>query len=175
MNQEKKEKILNAAKREFIENGFAYAKVMSICKRAEIPRSAYYRYFDSLDDSLSAVFENMEKFKIFKFRDLVMNSGLDFISVSIKIFEIMLDDEESYLFMSTLSRSNTFDLPMFRNQRKMDFHNSSKDEIAIRNALMTVIKGFTDEYYTGKKTKEECLEEYTILIDMLKHGAEPVK
>lgn len=170
LNQEKKDKILNAAKREFIEKGFAYAKVMSICKRAEIPRSAYYRYFDSLEDSLSAVFENMEKDKIFRFRNLVLNSELDFISVTIKILEEMLDDEETYLFMSTLSRNNTFDFPMFRNKRKMDFYNSSKEEIAIRNALIIVVKGFTEEYYTMKKTKEECLEEYKILIDVLKQG-----
>ena len=121
LNQEKKDKILNAAKREFIEKGFAYAKVMSICKRAGIPRSAYYRYFDSLEDSLSAVFENMEKEKIFRFRQLVLNSELDFISVSVKVLEEMLDDEETYLFMSTMSRSNTLDLPMFRHKRKMGY------------------------------------------------------
>ncbi|MBI9012196.1 MAG: TetR/AcrR family transcriptional regulator [Clostridiales bacterium] len=170
MDQEKKDKILNAAKKEFIEKGFPYAKVMSICKRAGIPRSAYYRYFDSLEDSLSAVFENMEKGKLLRFRQLVLNNELGFISVSIKILEEMLNDEETYLLMSALSRNNTLDLPMFRNKRQMDFYNTNDEEVAIRNALITVVKGYTEEYYLKKKTKEACLKDYKILIDILKMG-----
>ncbi|WBW97044.1 TetR/AcrR family transcriptional regulator [Oceanirhabdus sp. W0125-5] len=147
---------------------------MSICKRAGIPRSAYYRYFDSLEDSLSAVFENMEKDKIFRFRQILMSSEADFISVSVNVLEEMLNDEETYLFMSTLSRSNTLDLPMLKNKRKMDFYNHNEEQIAIRNALMIVVKGFTQEYYSKKKTKEECLKEYKILIDILKQGQSSV-
>lgn len=143
---------------------------MSICKMAGIPRSAYYRYFDSLEDSLSAVFENMEKDKIFRFRQILMSSEADFILLSVKVLEEMLNDEETYLFMSTLSRSNTLDLPMLQNKRKMDFFNNTEEQIAIRNALMIVVKGFTEEYYSKKKTKEECLKEYKILIDILKQG-----
>ncbi len=137
---------------------------------AGIPRSAYYRYFDSLEDSLSAVFENMEKDKIFRFRQILMSSEADFILLSVKVLEEMLNDEETYLFMSTLSRSNTLDLPMLQNKRKMDFFNNTEEQIAIRNALMIVVKGFTEEYYSKKKTKEECLKEYKILIDILKQG-----
>ncbi len=143
---------------------------MSICKRAGIPRSAYYRYFGSLEDSLAAVFENMEKEKIFRFRQMLMSRERDFISNSIKVLEEMLNDEESYLFMSTLSRDNTFDSPIFTNKRKMDFFNSSEEQIAIRNALMIVVKGFTEEFYSMKKTKEECLKEYKIFIDIMKLG-----
>ena len=105
---------MDAAKKEFVENGFAYAKVMSICKRAGIPRSAYYRYFDSLEDSLSAVFENMEMEKIFRFRQMLMNCEADFLSMSVDVLEEMLDDEETYLLMSTLSRGNTLDMPMLQ-------------------------------------------------------------
>ena len=141
---------------------------------ARIPRSAYYRYFDSLEDSLYAVFENMEKDKIFRFRQMLMNSEVDFISVSVKVLEEMLSDEETYLFMSTLSRSNTLDLPMLKNKRKMDFFNYNEEQIAIRNALMIVVKGFTQEYYSKKKTKEECLKEYKILIGILKQGLSSV-
>jgi len=141
---------------------------------AGIPRSAYYRYFDSLEDSLYAVFENMEKDKIFRFRQMLMNSEVDFISVSVNVLDEMLSDEETYLFMSTLSRSNTLDLPMLKNKRKMDFFNYNEEQIAIRNALMIVVKGFTQEYYSKKKTKEECLKEYNILIDILKQGLSSV-
>lgn len=143
---------------------------MSICKNSEIPRSAYYRYFDSLEDSLSAVFENMEKDKIIRFRQMLMSRGRDFISNSINVLEEMLNDEETYLFMSTLSRDNTFDLPMFTNKRKMNFFNSNDEQLAIRNALMIVVKGFTEEFYALKKTKEECLKEYKILVNIMELG-----
>jgi len=171
LSKEKKDKIIDAAKKEFTQKGFAYAKVMSICKRAGIPRSAYYRYFDSLEDSLSAVFEYMKKEKIFRFRQIMMNSERDFISSSIDVLELMLNDEETYLFMSTMSRNDTLDSPMLGNKRKLDFFNSNEEQIAIRNALMIVVKGFTEEYYAMKKTKEECLKEYKILVDVLNAGS----
>jgi len=100
----------------------------------------------------------------------LMNSEVDFISLSVNVLEEMLTDEETYLFMTTLSRSNTLDLPMLKNKRKMDFFNYNNEQIAIRNALMIVVKGFTQEYYSKKKTKEECLKEYKILIGILKQG-----
>jgi len=170
LNKEKKDKILEAAKREFIEKGFAYAKVMSICKRAEIPRSAYYRYFDSLEDSLSAVFENMEKGKMFRFRQIMMHSERDFISSSIEILEEMLNDEETYLFMSTLARNDTLNLPILKKVRQIDFFNANEEQIAVRNALMIVVRNFSEEYHLTRKTKEECLKEYKIITDILKAG-----
>jgi len=170
LNKQKKDKILDAAKKEFIQKGFAYAKVMSICKRAEIPRSAYYRYFDSLEDSLLALFENMEKEKIFRYRQIFINSEVDFILSAIEVLEEMLNDEETYLFMSTLSRSNILDSPMLIDKRKMNFANASKEQIAVRNALMVVAKNFAEAYHLKKKTKEECLIEYKIITDVLKSG-----
>lgn len=171
LNHEKKNRILNAAKREFVEKGFVHSKVMAICKRAEIPRSAYYRYFDSLEDCLYAVIENMEKSKIFRFRQILMKSEQDFISLSIEVLIEMLNDEETYLLMSTLSSSNTLNLPMLKNIRNIDFFNANDEQIAIRNALMTVIRGYTKEFYSNTKTKEDCLKEVKILVDILKAGS----
>jgi len=143
---------------------------MSICARAGIPRSAYYRYFDCLEDSLSAVFENIQKEKIFRFRQILMNSENDFILLSVDVLKEMLNDEETFLFMSTLSRNNNLDLPVLSDKRKIDFFDSNDEQIAVRNALMIVVRGFTEEYYTMKKTKEECLKEYKILTDILNAG-----
>lgn len=50
LNQQKKNRILAAAQREFSENVYEKAKVVNICKAADIPRVTFYSYFSSLDD-----------------------------------------------------------------------------------------------------------------------------
>jgi AcrR family transcriptional regulator len=47
---EKKRKILNAARREFSKKRFEEAKVVNICRGCCIPRNTFYSYFSSLED-----------------------------------------------------------------------------------------------------------------------------
>ena len=50
LNLEKKTRILKAARNEFTERVYEEAKVVNICKNANIPRITFYSYFSSLAD-----------------------------------------------------------------------------------------------------------------------------
>jgi len=81
-----------------------------------------------------------------------------------------LNDEETFLFMTTLSRGNIFDSPVFKLKRKLDFFNADEMQIAIRNALVVIVKTLAKEYHSKNKTKEECLKEYKILTEVIIEG-----
>jgi len=173
LKKEKRERILEAVKREYIENEIFNVNVLSICKHADIPNSVFYRYFDNLNDSLTAVFENMEKKKIVRFREILLDNELEFISQSIRILEEMLDDEETYLFISTLKRNHIDGLPIFIRNIGEDIAND--EQTILKDALVTVITNYTEDYYMGRKTKHTCLNNYRVLVKVMKRGNRRIK
>lgn len=50
LNNEKKENILRVGSEVFLEKIFNNAKIIDICKKANIPRVTFYSYFESLED-----------------------------------------------------------------------------------------------------------------------------
>ena len=50
LNIEKKERIINAAKKEFSANLLHKSRVSNIIEEAQIPRGSFYQYFDDLED-----------------------------------------------------------------------------------------------------------------------------
>lgn len=50
LDKEKQERILKGASEIFLKKNFDEAKVVEICKSANIPRVTFYSYFESLED-----------------------------------------------------------------------------------------------------------------------------
>ena len=61
LNDEKKTRILIAAQKEFTEKVYEEAKVVNICKRADIPRMTFYSYFSSLADIYSYLYKTLSQ------------------------------------------------------------------------------------------------------------------
>ena len=65
LEQEKREKIVKAAKQEFTANPLRKSRVSNIIKEACIPRGSFYQYFNDLDDLyyyvIDQVFEKIHK------------------------------------------------------------------------------------------------------------------
>lgn len=59
LSKEKKARILNAAKKEFSDKIYEEAKVVNICKNADIPRVTFYSYFSSLADLYGYLYKTM--------------------------------------------------------------------------------------------------------------------
>jgi AcrR family transcriptional regulator len=62
LNLEKKTRILTAARKEFSEKVYEEAKVVTICKNAEIPRMTFYSYFATLSDLYEYLYKTISKF-----------------------------------------------------------------------------------------------------------------
>ena len=57
--QEKRQRILEAARLEFAEHSFESAKVTRICAQAGIPRVTFYSYFESLHDIYQCLYNEL--------------------------------------------------------------------------------------------------------------------
>ncbi|WP_051302866.1 TetR/AcrR family transcriptional regulator [Psychromonas aquimarina] len=64
LNQQKKNRILSAAQKEFSKSVYEKAKVVNICKEAGIPRVTFYSYFSSLDDIYRYLYTTLSHFYI---------------------------------------------------------------------------------------------------------------
>lgn len=61
LNTPRQSKIVSAAKKEFSSNTFENARVINICRYADIPRATFYSYFESLDDVYKYVYGLIEQ------------------------------------------------------------------------------------------------------------------
>ncbi len=52
INEDKRERIIEAGIAEFSRNSFGDASISNIIEMAEIPRGSFYQYFDDLKDFL---------------------------------------------------------------------------------------------------------------------------
>jgi len=64
LNEQKKNKIIAAAQKEFSERVYEKAKIVNICKEAGIPRVTFYSYFSSLDDIFKYLYTTLSHFYI---------------------------------------------------------------------------------------------------------------
>jgi AcrR family transcriptional regulator len=62
LEDQKKQRILDAAKKEFSSGG--NPKISRIIQEAEIPRGSFYQYFDTLEDVLQALLEQVQQEKV---------------------------------------------------------------------------------------------------------------
>ena len=77
LQEEKKQKIINAALIEFSENTVDSASVNSIAKRAGVSRTTLYYYFSDINDIFSVVIDGI----MMKFREHIFIDGDDQIDV----------------------------------------------------------------------------------------------
>ena len=77
LQEEKKQKIINAALIEFSENTVDSASVNSIAKRAGVSRTTLYYYFSDINDIFSVVIDGI----MMKFKEHIFVDGDDQIDV----------------------------------------------------------------------------------------------
>lgn len=90
---EKQNKILQGASELFLKKSFDEAKVVDICKSAEIPRVTFYSYFESLEDIYIYTYRYFlgEYFNLEKIKNL--NEDLIFYDKLIDYFVNVIDSE----------------------------------------------------------------------------------
>jgi len=71
--EDKKNKIISAAIKEFSDNSFSDASISSIIKKAGIPRGSFYQYFDDLKDLYKYIFGLIAEKKLSLFNNALKN------------------------------------------------------------------------------------------------------
>lgn len=94
----KKERILEAAKREFSDNGIAKASINKMIKTAEISRGSFYMYFSDKYDLVSLVIEDFWKLFVGKIFELAKETHGSLNEMILGIFD--------FIFIQTRNKEN---------------------------------------------------------------------
>ena len=117
--EEKKDKIIKAAKKEFARVPFEQTSIKNIVEDADIARGSFYQYFESKEDLLIYILrENSEKLNT-KLKDKVKETNGDIFKLYIFLYDSMIEeftnnpDQELFkqIFINLKSSDeNVFDL-----------------------------------------------------------------
>lgn len=95
LSTDKKDRILKAIEDEFLENDYNNIKVINICKTADIPRSAFYRYFDSLEDAVKTFLQS-RKVKMIDVFTNIESKNLDDFNRYLEMFNMFMTNDQLY-------------------------------------------------------------------------------
>lgn len=167
ISKRKQDNIIDSAKKEIILDGFDHVKVVNICKRARIPRSAFYRYFDSLDDVFEAVLNAVRKQKRNQFARIYLVSEEDLFLALRSLLMNILNDEDSYLLIKSFVNKKIKIGPA-----KMDLENLNLKESTkiILKLYLGLIRNYAVEYYEFKKSKEDIFKDFNNVTNIIKNG-----
>jgi len=87
LQEEKKRRILEAAKLEFSKVPLHDAKISNIVSTSKIPRGSFYQYFDTLNDVFIAMMQDIEQKKITILNQLVHKATGNIFKMAILMFE----------------------------------------------------------------------------------------
>ena len=189
--EEKKEKIIKAAKKEFARVPIENVSIKNIVEDADIARGSFYQYFESKEDLLIYILkENSEKLNT-KLKDKVKETNGDIFKLYIFLYDSMIEeftnnpDQELFkqIFINLKSSDeNVFDLvrktkpqdiidyyeQIDKNNLKIENH---EDLVVICDMLNVITRRALIKNFKNK-SKEECRAMFLKEIEYLKHGIE---
>lgn len=188
LSQEKKEKILNAAREEFTENELYKSRVSNIIKSAGIPRGSFYQYFEDLDDLYYYVVEELFD-DMFKAGEKFAETTNDLFEFSLASFdydyEAYTNDKRHRYMMNVLKSvsDNEEYVESYRKKRKeyivgilnkFDLskikYTNENDLIKMYQMVQDVKRNVIRKSLIDNLSKEDAKKEIYFYIDILKNG-----
>ena len=189
LSEEKKQKVLNAAKREFARVPIEQVLIKNIVENAEIARGSFYQYFESKEDLLAYILkENADeidtkiKNKIYETKGDVFDAYIELYDLMVKKFventeqeffkqifiNLRLSDESLFTLIKSVKPQNIikyfemFDKTSLKINEKNDF-------ILICDMLNVITRRAIVKNFKGN-SQEECRQNFLKQIDYLKYG-----
>ena len=189
LSKEKKQKVLNAAKREFARVPIEQVSIKNIVENAEIARGSFYQYFESKEDLLAYILkENADeidtkiKNKIYETKGDVFDAYIELYDLMVKKFventeqeffkqifiNLRLSDESLFTLIKSVKPQNIikyfemFDKTSLKINEKNDF-------ILICDMLNVITRRAIVKNFKGN-SQEECRQNFLKQIDYLKYG-----
>ena len=188
---EKQQKVINAAKKEFARVPIENVSIKNIVEEADIARGSFYQYFESKEDLLIYILrENSEKLNT-KLKDKVKETNGDIFKLYIFLYDSMIeeftDNPDQELFKQIFinlksSDENVFDLvrkakpqdiieyyeQIDKNNLKIENH---EDLVVICDMLNVITRRALIKNFKNK-SKEDCRKMFLKEIEYLKYGIE---
>lgn len=189
LSKEKKQKVLNAAKREFARVPIEQVSIKNIVENAEIARGSFYQYFESKEDLLAYILkENADeidtkiKNKIYETKGNIFDAYIELYDLMVKKFventeqeffkqifiNLRLSDESLFTLIKSVKPQNIikyfemFDKTSLKIKEKNDF-------ILICDMLNVITRRAIVKNFKGN-SQEECRQNFLKQIDYLKYG-----
>lgn len=189
LSEEKKQKVLNAAKREFARVPIEQVSIKNIVENAEIARGSFYQYFESKEDLLAYILkENADeidtkiKNKIYETKGNIFDAYIELYDLMVKKFventeqeffkqifiNLRLSDESLFTLIKSVKPQNIikyfemFDKTSLKINEKNDF-------ILICDMLNVITRRAIVKNFKGN-SQEKCRQNFLKQIDYLKYG-----
>jgi AcrR family transcriptional regulator len=107
LDQDKKQKIIEAAMNEFTDNELHKARVSNIIKEANIPRGSFYQYFEDIDDLYYHIIDstfNQIFDEGYKYSEIT-NDIFEFTRLTFEVDYRGYSDKNKHKFMRNVFRS----------------------------------------------------------------------
>ncbi len=190
--QEKKNRLICAAKKEFIRTSYNEASINRIIKDAQISRGSFYTYFDDKSDLARCLMD--EYFKIIEnqIQDALKQGNGDIFSMFTQLFDITLEytefknDVELFhsLFRAMRSTSESEGPIMYHEETKNKHLSyilgkidrkklavSSDDELKdLLELLVVALKQSLGKALSKNSTKEVARQSFLYKLNMIQNG-----
>lgn len=194
LSEDKKNKVINAAKKEFSRVPIEEASIKNIVEEAEIARGSFYQYFESKEDLLKYILKSKsEELEIFLKKRMKETKG-DIFQVYIDMFdfitkELMKSEDKAFFTMIlrnvkiseeksvTLTEmeekkpKGPFQKEIFLNmidKTKLKIKNDEDLKIIVKMLYLITRKALVSSFEGDSYNKVR--EEYIKMIEYLKHG-----
>jgi AcrR family transcriptional regulator len=188
LSEDKRNKIIDAAKAEFTEHQLYKARVSNIIKNADIPRGSFYQYFEDLEDLYYYVIDEFFD-KLFLKGQSFSDDVQDLFEFSIYTFGYDYDEytnDKRHRFIMNILKSiseNEEYVNLFKQRRddyivnllqKLDMSSirftKEDDLIRMYQMIQDVKRNVIQKSLLDNLTKEEAIQEVIWYMDVLKNG-----
>ncbi|MBF8435834.1 TetR/AcrR family transcriptional regulator [Halanaerobiaceae bacterium Z-7014] len=198
INEDKRERIIEAGIAEFSRNSFGDASISNIIEMAEIPRGSFYQYFDDLKDFYKYIisfiaerkiaffnrsFSEMESLDTFEMIRELYRLGIKFAYENPRIaaignyFASESDDLKNEIYENFEDRSRQFFINIIDAGKANGDINQEVDSQTVARILYFINMSITDEFLDGvdlSNLEAADLDNYYDFIEkmlfILKHG-----
>lgn len=190
LSEEKKAKIILAAKKEFARVPLEQVSIKNIVEEAEIARGSFYQYFENKEDLLDFILSKHFNEMTEKIKKDIKNADGDIFEFFISIYDFMtnncLQDEDmkfykkifeniktsdDYLFSKNIIKDKLIQMKDFVEQidtKNLRIKSKQDIEIIVKILFAVTNKAIVKRY--EYELKEKAKEEYLKQIEFLKYG-----
>jgi len=188
LDDQKKQRIIDSAKKEFDTFALRGAKVVRIIKRVNISRASFYKYFECIDELYYYILEDVAEGVISSLREELEKSDSDFVLALQNLFSHFINEPSDYtnsiskIFNVDFSESYMYAQLYTDNLLKqigkiMGFVDNSRlrvdeaeDILEIISIVITIVERIIKLVEVGYYSKERALNLFVERMRILKHG-----
>ena len=145
LNEEKREKIKKALKKEFTKHTFEKASISNIIEEAKIPRGSFYQYFEDKEDALKYIIEDFVNDEKEKIKELLIQNKGDIFLTTLDLYSYFVDknyhEKEVKLFQNIINKLRNENVNIYKNiklKKFTDLKDNEKRSCYINTSLLAI-------------------------------------